>query len=114
MAHGTDKFRSRQNRARVRELFWREWDPIGVNDCGGPNDEYNTYADKAYVMLIHEGRSASEIADYLYYISSEYMGLGKSARLRKLASMIAEKLLALKPSLEAESNEPSDFKKAGR
>ena len=106
MAHNTDKFRSRRNRARVRELFWRDWDPIGVNGLGGPDDEYNGYADKAYVMLMYEGRSAGEIADYLYYISSEHMGLGKSARLKALADTIAGKLAALKPSLEAESDEP--------
>jgi hypothetical protein len=75
MAHGADKYRSRRNRARVREIFWLEWDPIGVNDCENAKDEYDRYADRSYVMLMDEGRSASEIADYLYYISIEHMGL---------------------------------------
>jgi len=105
MANGTDKYRLRRNRARVRELFWREWDPIGVNDAA-PKDEYDRYADKAYVMLMHEGRNVDEIAEYLYYISSEYMGMGESPRLKELAAEVEIKLVALKPALETESNEP--------
>jgi hypothetical protein len=103
MAPNTEKYRSRRNRARVRDLFWREWDPIGVNGHA-PNDEYDRYADKAYVMLMYEGRSASEIAEYLYYVGSEYMGLGESDRLK--AVKVAERLVALKPDLEAEPREP--------
>jgi hypothetical protein len=90
----------------VRELFWREWDPIGVNNAVGAEGEYDTYADKAYVMLMNEGRTAKEIADYLYYISSEYMGMGEDARLKELAAEIATKLVALKPTFELESDEP--------
>jgi hypothetical protein len=102
---GRDKYRSRRNRNRVRELFLREWDPIGVNGSGA-DDEYDTYADKAYVMLMHEGRSVQEIADYLYYISSEYMGIGATPTQRNLANVTAEKLVALRPDFEAETNEP--------
>ena len=106
MSNGTDKYRSRRNRARVRELFWQEWDPIGVNHAIEAHDEYDRYAEKAYVMLMDEGRTASEIADYLHYIASDYMGLGPSEAGRKLADEIATKLVALKPSFEAESNDP--------
>jgi hypothetical protein len=107
---GRDKYRSRRNRARVRDLFWREWDPICINDLDAPPNEYDRYADKAYVMLMHEGRSAEEIADYLYFISSQHMGLGtnqrSNQRLRELASLMAQRLAALKPTFESESNEP--------
>ena len=100
---GRDKDRSRRNRARVRELFWREWDPISINEAGAPPDEYDTYADKAYVMLMHEGRTAKEIGDYLYYIASEHMGLGASQSGRDLADVIADKLVALRPDFESSS-----------
>jgi hypothetical protein len=91
-----------RNRARVRELFWREWDPIGVTASGfGPKDEYDRYADRAYIMLMHEGRSAQEIADYLYYIGSEHMGLGASQSGKELARAIASKLVALRPDFES-------------
>ena len=39
MAHGIDKERSRRNRAKVREILMREWDPIGVAGCEGAEDE---------------------------------------------------------------------------
>jgi hypothetical protein len=97
-----DKDRLRRNSARVRELFWREWDPIGINaPDGGPKDEYDRYADRAYVMLMHEGRSAKEIADYLHYIASEHMGLGASQSGRDLAGAIADKLVALRSDFES-------------
>jgi hypothetical protein len=93
-----------RNRARVRELFWREWDPIGITASGfGPKDEYDRYADRAYVMLMHEGRSVKEIADYLYYIASEHMGLGASQSGKDSAGAIADKLVALRPDFESSS-----------
>jgi hypothetical protein len=101
---GQDNGRSRRNRTRVRQLFWREWDPIRINDAGAPPSEYDRYADKAYVMLMHEGRSAQEIAGYLFFISSEHMGLGNprsSQRLRDLANVTAAKLVALHKEFES-------------
>jgi hypothetical protein len=98
------KIWSTRNRDRVRALFWHEWDPIGVKGLAVDwlDDEYNTYADKAYVMLMVEGRSAGEIADYLFHVSSVGMGLAYP-KLRPLADEVAAKLVALKPSLEPES-----------
>ena len=61
------------------------------------------------MMMMEQGRSASEIAGYLYWVSSDYMGLGPSPpspRLKDLAVTIAEKLIQLRPSFEAASNEP--------
>src|ERR1700722_19502120 len=58
MANGTDRYRSAAI-ARVSELFWREWDPIGVNHNDFMNDEYDRYAETAYVMLMDEGRDLS-------------------------------------------------------
>jgi hypothetical protein len=102
---GRDKYRSRRNRARVRKLFWQEWNPIGVNSLDGPQDEYDAYADRAYVMLTLEGRSADEIGYYLNWVGSEHMGLGPRQSLQDLAAAVADKLVALRPSFE-ESNEP--------
>ena len=25
---------------KVNKVLWEEWDPMGVNDYGGPDDEY--------------------------------------------------------------------------
>jgi hypothetical protein len=106
MANGRDKYRSRRNRIRVRKLFWREWDPIGVNRMSGAQDEYDTYADRAYVMLIDEGRSPQEIATYLHGIVTQDMGMTDRPGLFELSQKVAETLVQMRASLEAESNEP--------
>ena len=51
MSHGRNKYQSRENRAEVREVLMREWDPIGVRDCADAQDEYDAYVGKVYVML---------------------------------------------------------------
>jgi hypothetical protein len=106
MAHGADKYRSRRNRACVRQVLWRDWDPIGVNTLSGPQDEYNAYADRAYVMLMDERRSAEEIAAYLNDIANDYMGLGDRPEIRSRSRLVANALIHLVPQFEAESNEP--------
>ena len=61
------------------------WDPIGVAGVAKASDEYDAYADKAYVMLMDEEASADDIAHYLFYlfeIAENYMGLGDQPRLR--------------------------------
>jgi hypothetical protein len=41
MSHGRNKYQSRENRARVREVLMRDWDPIGIRALEGPEDEYD-------------------------------------------------------------------------
>jgi len=106
MTDGKGRYRLRRNRTRVRDLFWHEWDPIGVNELGGSITKYDTYADRAYVMLMQEECSVCEIADYLYQVSTGDLGLRKSARLRELADVIARKLDGLKLILRDESDAP--------
>lgn len=100
MAHGRNKYQSRENRARVRQLLLRDWDPIGVQDVPEASDEYDTYADKAYVMLMDERATAEVLADYLYYIAAEHMGLGHSPQGKELAKEVALALVALRPEFE--------------
>lgn len=46
---------------KIDTLLWEEWDPIGVNDYGGPDDEYRSYVPKVFRMKT-EGASTIEIA----------------------------------------------------
>jgi hypothetical protein len=75
MANGRNKYQSRENLALVREILLHDWDPIGVYDIPEATDEYDAYADKAYVMLMDEGANTSEIARYLYIVATDHMGL---------------------------------------
>jgi hypothetical protein len=91
------KYLARENRRVVRDLFMREWDPIGVRDVPEAQDEYDAYVDKTYVMLMHEDASVEQIADYLYGIETEYMGLGSSESALDRARSVAHSLMAIKP-----------------
>jgi hypothetical protein len=78
----------------VQAILRDHWDPIGLG--GYPPDEYHTYADKAYVMLMYDNASAEEIARYLEWVETDYMGLsaGSSSRLQSVKT--AKMIFALK------------------
>lgn len=72
---GRNKYQSRENRAKVREVLMREWDPIGVCDEAEAQDEYDAYVGKVYVMLMDERAIAETIAAYLFDVATEHMGV---------------------------------------
>ena len=94
-----DKHKSRRNRATIREIFMREWAPIGVRDAPEAQDEYDSYVAQAYVMLIDRGAAAADLEQYLLRIETEYMGLGETADARPRARRTAEALMSLLPTL---------------
>jgi hypothetical protein len=100
MAHGRNKYQSRENRTRVREILMREWDPIGV--CGVPEavDEYDRYVGKVYVMLMDERATREAIAAYLYDIATNYMGLSAHAYVAERSANAAAVLVGLRPDFE--------------
>lgn len=98
MAHGRNKYQSRENRAKVRDLFRIEWDPIGVGHAPEARDEYDRYADKAYVMLMDERATAEDIAAYLFEIATGYMGLTeRDGYLSERSTRTAKLLVAMRP-----------------
>jgi hypothetical protein len=90
MTNGRDKELSRANRRQVRALFRHAWNPIGIDDL--PDDEYDSYADRAYVMLMDEQGTAQDIAAYLTDIAERYMGLTSSEDQRRNAIDVATTL----------------------
>jgi hypothetical protein len=60
MAHDRNKYQSRENRAKIREILMHEWDPIGVRDAPEAQDEYDAYVGRVYVMLVDEARHARQ------------------------------------------------------
>ena len=97
MAHGRNKYQSRENRTRVREILLRDWDPIGVYGVPEAADEYDTYADRTYVMLMDEDATAKEIAFYLFTVATEHMGLADHGRLAERSAQVAQLLVQLRP-----------------
>ncbi|HXC57025.1 MAG TPA: hypothetical protein VNU97_17125 [Rhizomicrobium sp.] len=100
MADGRNKYQARESRAQVRKLFMDEWDPIGVRGCEGAEDEYDTYVNRAYVMLMDEGADSDAINDYLWKIATEYMGLSARTELATKCRAVANALVAMRPGFE--------------
>ena len=65
-----DKEASRRWRARIREVFNADWDPIG----GCPEDEYDAYVGKVAAM-IREGASDEALIAYLRWVETVCMGI---------------------------------------
>ena len=59
---------------RIRQILWEEWDPIGVNRMGGPDDEYYDYVGTFYAMLIC-GATEQELIQQLQDFQQNAMGL---------------------------------------
>jgi hypothetical protein len=100
MAHGRNKYQSRENRARVCEILMRDWDPIGVASIPGAANEYDAYADKAYVMLMDQRATAEAVSAYLFDIATNYMGLSNIADLAERSHCVARILVGLRPEFE--------------
>jgi hypothetical protein len=58
----------------VREILFREWDPIGVNRVEQCVDEYDCYAPKI-CKLLREGAGEYKLASYLRHLQSDSMGM---------------------------------------
>jgi hypothetical protein len=74
----------------LREIGWAKWDPIGVGGPkdGWPADEYDTYMLQAAGQL-WAGNSDEEVADYLFTIETEHMGLDAIAGVHSRALDVA-------------------------
>lgn len=74
--------------AEIERILLLDWDPIGVGDAPGAQDEYDGYALQIYIML-KSGASEADVARYLDWAQSEHMDLPlNSDRNRSIASRI--------------------------
>lgn len=61
---------------QVNEILWEKWDPIGLSGyVDSPRDEYYSYLPHVYHLALINS-DPKEIADYLYLVETEMMGLG--------------------------------------
>lgn len=58
----------------VKKALWEDWDPIGVRQMGGPDDEYDSYA-PTVVRMLQAGASEDELVAHLHSIATDRMGL---------------------------------------
>lgn len=92
-----DKITFGHLRDYVRAVLFFEWDPIGVNDDAAAYDEYHSYADVVVSMLIN-GKSAKEVADYLFKVQEERITIGGPY---SHSLGVAEKCVKAKKQLES-------------
>jgi hypothetical protein len=91
------------NRARgyheaIHDILLREWDPIGVAEEPGAQDEYDGYIHKIHGLLIrHEPRD--RLIDHLWWIETSHMALFGN---RLHTEAIADRLLGLRDRIEAD------------
>jgi hypothetical protein len=57
---------------RVDEVLFYVWDPLGVSDAPEARDEYSSYADHMWRMVLG-GCSKADISDYLTEVTTERM-----------------------------------------
>jgi hypothetical protein len=75
---------ARQDRARkiqesIRAVLLRDWDPIGIQDEPGAQDEYDSYVGGVY-RLLASGASEEQIVEHLWQIETVTMGLSTPDR----------------------------------
>ncbi|HKP70718.1 MAG TPA: hypothetical protein VJV05_15630 [Pyrinomonadaceae bacterium] len=81
----------------IRDVFYEDWDPLGVNDYPSTNGEYYGYIGRVYRLLVGS-RSEGDLIDTLREVERDEMGAGPSSH-EKLHA-VANKLLGLNVVLD--------------
>ncbi len=75
----------------IRDAILNEWDPIGVRDIPGAENEYDGYA-SIITEMIRQKKSRTDIFNYLWWAETENMGLIGD---RQRTNMFVDRLLLL-------------------
>ena len=75
-------------------MFWKHWDPIGVNDMPGAKGEYDRYADEIAGLMINSSVvDESKIDEYLRRVMYDYMELTPRPALENKTEQFSKKLI---------------------
>jgi hypothetical protein len=83
--------RAKEIQDAIREVLYRDWDPIGVCDAG-PADEYDSYIAPIYRLLVSKPNK-KDVAAELGKLEAGPIGVGPAKEEALLP--VAEKLLAI-------------------
>jgi len=82
--------RAKSYQDAIREVLMREWDPIGVADVPEAQDEYDSYINQIYGMLIRR-EPKTKLVDFLWWAENENMGLyGNRKRTEHVADLLVQ------------------------
>jgi hypothetical protein len=84
-------------REAIRVALLHEWDPIGIAECSGAQDEYDSYVEPIYELLVTR-QPESEILRYLRWVETDRIGLGHC----ESTKLFAKRLIHLEKELEKE------------
>jgi hypothetical protein len=74
----------------IRQVFLRDWDPIGVANIPEAQDEYDSYISQIYGMLIRR-EPKHKLVDFLWWAETEHMGLyGNRRRTERVADLLLQ------------------------
>jgi hypothetical protein len=75
----------------IRQVLFRDWDPIGVNGNTNLQDEYDAYIAPVYRILVGS-RSEQELVEFLYRTERDAIGLpcDSPEQLRPVAHRLLE------------------------
>lgn len=73
---------------RINELMLKLWDPIGIGDVLGAEDEYAQYVNEIY-EIIQNSNDHLELFEYLFELETKHIGLrGDKDKTRKFAHIL--------------------------
>lgn len=82
------KLKPKSLEVEVRKAVLDQWDPIGVKDIEGAENEYDLYI-APICLILSSHNMASSILEYLWQIETQHMGLtGNRGKTEKFAETL--------------------------
>lgn len=77
---------------KIDQLLLDKWDPIGIRSTPEAQDEYTSYT-APILEIISNSCTPNQLAEYLWYIETEFMGLkGNRAETTKFAELLFKEI----------------------
>ncbi|MBI2742634.1 MAG: hypothetical protein HYX48_01805 [Chlamydiales bacterium] len=77
---------------KINILLLEKWDPIGISNTPGAEDEYHQYANDVYEIIKHS-ETYIPLFDYLWKIETEHMGLrGNKQKTEAFARLLYDEI----------------------
>jgi hypothetical protein len=83
-----DNYEWRGIMVEIRRVLLDVWGPIGVRNAPNAQDEYDSYLGPLFRLLTTEATD-DEIAEYLWRLVTEYMGLGPGTEMQEMYPTVA-------------------------
>jgi hypothetical protein len=98
-------------RRLIRDIFWKDWDPIGLQhlDPDWDNSEYDGYAD-AVIQLLIDGNSEECILNALIKFA-DYINGTCDNNVKQTTSLVVKKLIILQPEIQKYAKLAAEEKK---